>query len=298
MIAAHRTFFIFISFTAALFALAFALWLVSRPAPEQGAAVATEPFPPSLALNPDALTARAAALYDPATGRMLFAKNISEPLPLASLTKVMAAETVLAHVPPDLSVIITAEALAPEGDSGLQLGESWQLKDLLLYGLVASSNDAMAAAVGALGQGAIDTMNREAGRLGLTDTYFLNPTGLDHNTEISGAYGSARDVAVLAATFMRQHPDYFAATSQTGVSFDRGDRMVAAAATALPLLSTPGFIGAKTGYTDLAGGNLVAAFDIEVGRPLIGVVLGSTREGRFADMQTLITAARAAAKDI
>jgi D-alanyl-D-alanine carboxypeptidase (penicillin-binding protein 5/6) len=298
MISTHRTFFIFISFTAALFALAFAIWFFSRAEAPQETPLTATPFPPQLSLNPDALTAQAAALYDPATGRMLFAKNINEPLPLASLTKVMAAETVLANVAPELSVVITAEALAPEGDSNLQLCESWRLKDLLLYGLVASSNDAMAAAVGALGDGAIDTMNREASRLGLTDTYFLNPTGLDHNTEISGAYGSARDVAVLATTFMREHPDYFGATSKAGITFDRPDRTIEAAATAAPLLAAAGFIGAKTGYTDLAGGNLVAAFDIEIGRPLIGVVLGSTRDGRFEDMQTLIDAARAAAKDL
>lgn len=298
MMTSRRTLFLLISFMAALFAFAAAMWLIARAEPEAQPAAFEEPFPPLLSINPDALTAHAVALYDPSSGRMLFSKNLNEPLPLASLTKVMAAETVLANLPPELSVIITPEALLPEGDSGLRVGESWSLRDLLLYGLVASSNDAMAAAVGSLGKGAMDTINREASRLGLTQTYFLNPTGLDHNTEISGAYGSARDVAVLAAAFMREHPDYFSATSRQNITIDLADRTIEAAATAAPLYSTPGFIGAKTGYTDLAGGNLVAAFDLEVGRPLIGVVLGSTRDGRFADMQTLISAARASARDL
>ena len=297
MTTSHRTLFVLIALMAALFACAGGVWFMMRAEPSQEPTVIQKLFPPVLSINPDALTAHAAALYDPTSGRMLFSKNLNEPLPLASLTKVMAAETVLANLPPDLSVIITPEALRPEGDSGLYAGESWSLRNLLLYGLVASSNDAMAAAVGSLGEGAMDIMNREASRLGLTQTYFLNPTGLDYNTEISGAYGSARDVAVLATAFMREHPDYFSATSKQSITIDLSDRTIEAAATAAPLYSTPGFIGAKTGYTDLAGGNLVAAFDLEVGRPLIGVVLGSTRDGRFADMQTLITAARAAATD-
>jgi D-alanyl-D-alanine carboxypeptidase len=64
--------------------------------------------------------------------------------------------------------------------------------------------------------------------------------------------------------------------------------------TAEPILEFPGLIGAKTGYTDLAGGNLVVAFDLEIGHPVIAVVLGSTQEGRFTDMRALIEAARIA----
>jgi len=53
----------------------------------------------------------------------------------------------------------------------------------------------------------------------------------------------------------------------------------------------PGFIAGKTGYTDLAGGNLVVVFDVEPGQPLIAVALGSTQEGRFSDIRALINAA-------
>jgi D-alanyl-D-alanine carboxypeptidase (penicillin-binding protein 5/6) len=137
-------------------------------------------------------------------------------------------------------------------------------------------------------------MNAEAQHLGLTETYFLNGTGLDLDVEVSGAYGSARDVAVLATAFMTRHPEYFSATAQQTVTLTVEGRTIEASSTATPLISTPGFIGAKTGYTDLAGGNLVAAFDIAVGHPLIAVVLGSTRDGRFEDMHLLIEASREA----
>ena len=69
---------------------------------------------------------------------------------------------------------------------------------------------------------------------------------------------------------------------------------ITAEATAAPLQDIPGFMGGKTGYTDLAGGNLAAVFDLTIGRPVVAVVLHSTEAGRFADIRTLLAAARAA----
>jgi D-alanyl-D-alanine carboxypeptidase (penicillin-binding protein 5/6) len=135
-------------------------------------------------------------------------------------------------------------------------------------------------------------MNQVAAELGLSKSYFLNPTGLDFNTTTSGAYGSAYDVARLAAIFYKQNSYYFEQTQHSAVSIDDSGRVSNGHATAQPLLSIPGFIGAKTGYTDLAGGNLVAIFDVEIGHPLVAVVLGSTLDGRFTDIKTLINAAR------
>lgn len=287
----HRSLVIFLFFIGALL-VGTGLLMLLRPGTPAALPAAALLSAPDILLAPESLIAQAAVVYDPTAERVLFSKNAGEPLPLASLTKLMAAATVLSATPEDASVIITADALKQEGDSGLIEGESWLLHDLLLYGLVASSNDAMAAAVSALGEGKIEAMNAEALRLGLTQTYFLNGTGLDLDTEIAGAYGSARDIAILAASFMKKHPAFFEATTKPSISLTVNDRTIVAPATAAPLQSLSGFIGAKTGYTDLAGGNLVAAFDISVGRPLILVVLGSTREGRFEDIQTLITAAR------
>jgi len=242
---------------------------------------------------PPALTAKAAILYDPRDGRILFAKNATDQLPLASITKLMTAEIVLSTVHPDTLVRITPESLAPDGDSGFRKGDTLPLYDLLKIGLIASSNDAMQAAAQSLGTNYIDKMNQVAHNLGYAQTYFLNPTGLDVNTTTSGAYSSAYDVARLAALFYKQNPAFFELTQKDSVTITVQGRTLTSHATAEPLLSIPGFIGAKTGYTDLAGGNLVAVFDIEIGHPLVAVVLGSTKQGRFDDIRSLISAARA-----
>lgn len=287
---------IFLYFVGGVMLCAALLVLVSFLQNEDRSPAAHADYPPEIVLDPGALTAHAAVVYDPLTKRVLFAKNASESLALASLTKLMAAEAVLSKMGLETSITITPEALRPEGDSGLRLGERWSIRELLTLGLVASSNDAMAAAVGSLGEDAIEGMNATANRLGLTETYFLNGTGLDLTTEISGAYGSARDVAVLAATFLKRYPEFFEASTKQTIVLEVGGRTIEATSTAGPLLGISGLVGAKTGYTDLAGGNLVAAFDIAVGHPLVAVVLNSTRQGRFEDIQTLITAARAAAQ--
>jgi D-alanyl-D-alanine carboxypeptidase len=243
-------------------------------------------------LTPEKLEAQAAVVYDPGTGKILFAKNADISLPLASITKLMTAEIVLSSKDPNTPITITARMLAPAGDWGFRAGDTVPLKELLKFGLIASSNDAMQAAAESLGPNYIEYMNTVAGNLELNRTHFLNPTGLDISSSVSGAYSSAYDVARLAALFYRQFPSYFELTQRSSVSIQSGDRTLSAPATALPLLSTPGFIGAKTGYTDQAGGNLVAVFDVEIGHPLIGVVLGSSHDGRFSDMQILMSAAR------
>jgi D-alanyl-D-alanine carboxypeptidase len=201
----------------------------------------------------------------------------------------MSAEVVLSSTKGDEQITITPQDLKPSGDWGFRVGEVWSLKNLIKFGLVASSNDAMAAAASALGSSAIDTMNRRAKELGLTNMYFYNPTGLDLDEETAGAYGSVHDVALLAAAFLEQFPAQFEATAATSVSISEGKRTLEAEATAAPLLAIPGLIAAKTGYTDLAGGNLVAAIDMEVGHPVIVAVMGSTVDGRFEDVKLLTT---------
>ncbi|MDE1924875.1 MAG: D-alanyl-D-alanine carboxypeptidase [Patescibacteria group bacterium] len=273
---------------SALFVI-FLVYLVAHTATPKTA----EAFPPDVMLNPDALTAKSAIIYDPADGRVLFAKDGRTPRPLASLTKLMTAQAILSTQSTDQLVTITPVDIASDGFWGFKVGDVVKLSDLLRFGLVASSNDAMAAAATSLGGDYLDQLNQTAGSLGLSHTYFLNPTGLDLTASTSGAYGTAGDVALLAASFLKKYPQYFELSTQPTVTIRDGDRTLWGAATEVPLQNIPGFIGAKTGYTDLAGGNLVAAYDIDIGHPLIAVVLGSTEKGRFSDIRTLIEASRA-----
>lgn len=251
------------------------------------------------------LTAKAAYVLDARTGKVLFQKNDEKRLPLASLTKVMTALVATTLAPASQSVIITQEAIETEGDSGLRVGEVWSLKNLIDFSLASSSNDgarAIGFAIGALGDlnatssasseiNFIKEMNTEAAKIGMTQTYYLNDTGLDQSTVQGGAYGTAKDMATLFDYILKNHPDIMEATRQASFSIASETGILHTAINTDTIVDTiPGLIASKTGDTDLAGGNLVVAFDPELGRPIIISVLGSTTDGRFEDVSKLVTA--------
>lgn len=251
-----------------------------------------------------ALTAKGAYVLDVNSGEVLYAKNENERLALASVTKVMSALVASEIALPESVVTITGEALRAEGDSGLLNGERWMLKELLDFSLISSANDGMRAI--ALTFGALDStsnstelimrdfvsrMNRKANELGMKNTYYFNDTGLDETKDKGGAYGSAKDQAILFEYILREKPFLLTATREASISAISLNGLIHNAKNTSSITgSIPGIIASKTGFTDLAGGNLVVAFDPEIGRPIIISVLGSTVEGRFSDMLMLIKA--------
>lgn len=251
-----------------------------------------------------ALQAKSAYVYDARTKEVLYAKNENTRTPLASLTKVMSALVAKELSPEYGTITITNNSLKTEGDSGLLVNEKWLLKDLLDFSLVSSSNDgihAIALALGALKNSKasdaeveadfVRAMNAKAAELHLKNTYFWNETGLDESEVKGGAYGTARDMATLLEYVITREPEMLEATRQSSAIITSLDNLQHAIKNTNALASdTPGLLGSKTGYTDIAGGNLVFVFDPELGRPIIVTVLGSTAEGRFKDAEKLINA--------
>lgn len=255
----------------------------------------------SSAFTEPSLTARAAIVYDVQLKEILFEKNAHAQLPLASITKLMPTLIALESLPRDVPITIAENMLWAEGDSGFVIGERWDLLDLIDATLVTSSNDGATALASAVSGGsmeqAISLMNKRARALDLHQTYFLNPTGLDESGTMAGAYGSAYDVAQLLAFLITQYPEALERTAHDTTLFTpENGASVNAHNTNEALGEIPGFIAGKTGYTDLAGGNFAVAFDVEVGHPIIVVVLGSTQAGRFEDVRTLVRATRDAFK--
>ena len=133
-------------------------------------------------------------------------------------------------------------------------------------------------------------MNAKARKLGLAQTYYLNATGLDGSEQVSGGYGSARDVAFLLAYIIKNAPHAISATRYSSVAVVSSQASYTAKNTNSSLPQIPGLIASKTGFTTLAGGNLAVVFDAGFNHPIAVVVLGSTREGRFRDVQKLVAA--------
>ncbi len=266
----------------------------TRTNAQTAAAAAPTQTPP-----PPHVTAQSAIIYDVPSGTVLYAKNEAVQLPLASITKLMTAVVVRETLQSDDVIAIAPEALERDGDSGLLAQQLWRVGSLLDLTLVESSNDgaqalALAAASpirtkypGASPDAFVWRMNDLAQTLGLTQTYYLDPTGLDVSDTMASAYGSALDVAHLIAYMVKAYPDLLSATSERSIEVSD------ASGTTYTVLNTdkatdiPGLIGGKTGYTDLAGGNLAIVFDADIGHPVIVVALHSTKEGRFEDVRAL-----------
>lgn len=268
------------------------------------AAVATSTSP----FDDITLLARSALVVDVTGAEVLYARAPEEQRPLASITKVMTALVAAEVLASDERVGITEQALAREGDSGFVAGDVWRAQELIDFTLITSSNDgAQALALAAepyirerypqapRQDAFIWRMNQKAQELALTQTYYLDATGLDESKTQASALGSAADMAALLGYAIETHPGVFSATAKDGklIAGENGNEHTANNTNTL-LGEIPGLIAGKTGYTDLAGGNLAIIFDASIGRPIIAVVLGSTKEGRFRDMQKLVDATRTA----
>lgn len=247
-----------------------------------------------------ALQAKAAYVWDVSLQRVLYAKNEGEALPLASITKLMTA--LLSHelIADDVETIVPLSAIRQAGNSGLTAGEHLGVRELRDLALITSSNDAAHALAATVGEllGTQDAasqfvrgMNIRADELGLPSLEFWNATGLDQSETKPGAIGSARDVTFLMEYIVTQYPELIAPTQQSATRiYNTAGAYHEADNTNEVAREIPNMIGSKTGFTDLAGGNLTIAFDAGHNRPIIITVLGSTRDARFTDVLTLVEA--------
>jgi D-alanyl-D-alanine carboxypeptidase (penicillin-binding protein 5/6) len=231
--------------------------------------------------------AKAWALVDARTGRVLASHAASRPLPIASTTKLMTAYVAMHEMP--LDRIVRAAPYEPiYGESLLNLrpGQRVSVRDLL-YGLILrSGNDAaydLARAAAGSEARFVRQMNRHAAALGLSDSHYANPVGLDQR----GNYSSARDLAALTRRLLRM-PEFakIAASRSARLSSLRPPRRI----TTLNdlLLEEPWVTGVKTGHTFDAGYVLVSS-GRRRGADLISVVIGApTEEARDGDSLALL----------
>ncbi|MBR4906493.1 MAG: D-alanyl-D-alanine carboxypeptidase [Clostridia bacterium] len=214
--------------------------------------------------------AQAAYLIEANSGRVLYAKNETARLPMASTTKIMTALLAVESGRLTEKVTVVQEAVGTEGSSMyLKAGEKISLEDLV-YGLMLTSGNDAAVAIACFLDGSTsafaDHMNARAKTLGLSDTHFVTPNGLhdpDH-------YTTARDLALLGAAAL-ENP-FFAEIVRTQYRRTEGTNPHTLKNKNRLLWEYEGGIGVKTGYTKAAGKCLV--FAAERGEmKLVGAVL-------------------------
>ena len=226
------------------------------------------------------ISAQSAILLDGTTGRILFEQNPDARAKVASTTKIMTGLLVAEECDLSARVCIPKEATGIEGSSlYLKAGEVLTV-EALLYGMMLHSGNDAAVALAMYCAGSVpafaEKMNRRAEELGLTDTNYVNPHGLDTENH----YSTARDLAVLAAAAMENEIFRKVVSTKTAVFGDRTftnhNKL---------LWRYEGAVGVKTGYTMSAGRILVSAAERN-GRRLIAVTIRDRND--WADHATML----------
>ena len=215
------------------------------------------------------VSARSAVLLDAASGRVLWEKDGEEQSLIASTTKIMTGLLIAEDCELKAQIQVPEEAVGIEGSSlYLKQGESISV-ETLLYGLMLQSGNDAAAALAIHHSGSMEAfaqaMNVRAKQLGLWNTHYVNPHGLDSE----GHYSTALDLARLTACAM-DNPVFHRIVSTKTVS--RGDRTFVNHNRLL--WQYEGAVGVKTGYTRSAGRILVSCAERN-GRRLIAVTISA-----------------------
>lgn len=266
------------------------------PVPEKLLGVATttdsrelwKPRIPRIGAPPDALplTAVSAISYDLTDDKLLYARNIEERLPLASLTKIMTAIVALETYAPDQKLEVTEADLVGENSMGLLNGEELPFSELLYGMMLPSGNDAaeVIARNSSFGrENFVYLMNKKAEDLGLSNTRFTNPSGLEGD---GAQYSSAYDLLVLTR-YALQNKTFaeVARTVEHTVPASKTNQEYYLYNETNLLTSYPGVKGVKTGYTYEAGMCLVSYLEYK-NHKIIAVVLNSSN--RRQEMKDLL----------
>ena len=240
--------------------------------------------PVARAAGPE-VSAQSAVVLTADTGAVLFEKDGHTPRPVASTTKIMTALLALeaAQEQGDPLVDITQEMVAVEGSSmGLQAGDSISLTGLAAGMLLASGNDAANAAALYL-DGSLESfaarMNQRAAALGMEDTHFVTPSGLDgEDAQGLGHLSTAYDMALLArAALEDQAFRQLCSSPSLAVEFAEPVKRVTYTNHNKLLTQYQGCVGVKTGFTKEAGRCLVSAAERD-GALLIAVTLNAPND--------------------
>lgn len=224
------------------------------------------------------VSAKSAILIEADSGDTVYEKNANIRMPMASTTKIMTAIVAIENCPLDKEVKITKESVGIEGSSiYLHEGETLTMEQLLYALLLSSANDAsvaIATEVGGSPDAFVDMMNEKADELGLCDTHFDNPHGLDSENH----YTTSRDLAAIAAYAMK-NPIFadIVSTYKKSIPLNDGEGTRVLVNHNKLLRLYEGAVGIKTGFTKKSGRCLVSCAEVD-GVRMICVTLNAPND--------------------
>lgn len=232
------------------------------------------------------IDSKGAVAIDRKTGTILYEKNPHQQMAIASITKLMTALIIIEENQLDEIVTVSRNSSSTEGSTMfLHSGEQITVENLIRGLIINSANDsAVALAEHNAGsvQDFVDKMNKRAAELGLSNTHFANPTGLDDSNNYSSPY----DIAKLGNYLYNNKLIQQAAQTQSESVPSKDNQFIHELQTTNKLIGNyPGIKGLKTGHTDLAGLCLISVAENDEGDEIITVVLNSP--ARFKETKIL-----------
>jgi len=231
---------------------------------------------------------------------ILFEKNPDSELPLASITKLMTYLVANEFYKNEQDIVVAKEAAEQANTlNALLEGDRLKVSELIPIMLIESSNDAAFALTKVIGEaGFLDLMNFKAKELGLLNTHFYNPTGVDPEARAMPQdqinYSTANDIAKLTKNLIFNQGEFLEIVSQKEYPLYKEGKMVSVLKNTNELIGEiPEVIGGKTGTTDRAGECLMVIMKLDNSNEneyTIGVILNS--KNRFNDMKTLLNCSK------
>ena len=237
--------------------------------------------------NEPYITAKSALVYDLTSNKIIYSKNPKEKLPMASLTKIMTAIISLENPKKDDKYIVSQKDLVGEDVMGLSSGENLTLNELL-YGLILTSGNDSAETLASNFDGGrpvfIKAMNDKAKALGLSDTNFTNPTGLEGD---GFQHTTAYDLLIITKYALSKFPAFndVISTFDYNIYQTANHKAYYLENQTNLLTSYRGVKGVKTGYTPEAGLCLVTYLDYN-GHKIVSILLNS--DNRRGEMKELL----------
>jgi serine-type D-Ala-D-Ala carboxypeptidase (penicillin-binding protein 5/6) len=227
--------------------------------------------------------------------KILLEKKSNDKLPIASITKLMTYLVASEFYKDGQDIVVTKEAAQQANTlNALLEGDMLKVSELIPIMLIESSNDAAFALTRVIGEeGFIDLMNFKAKDLGLSSTYFYNPTGADPEARNMPPdqinYSTANDIVKLTKNLIFNQPNFLKIVSQKEYPLYKEGEIVSTLVNTNELIGEiPEVVGGKTGTTDRAGECLMVIMKLNPDNAdeyTIGVILNS--KDRFSDMRTL-----------
>ena len=240
------------------------------------------------------IEAQAFSVYDADRWQEIYGKNSDVSLPIASLAKTLPLAVAFGELGGEKVITLSPRAIKEAGDFGLFVYEKWNTGDLIKFTMMSSANDGVYALSESMPE-ILVKVNEKAKKIGMNNFYFGSVTGLDlidettKKSKEATAFASAKDANMMAIYAWKLRPEIFGASAVQELELTSLSSFVHQVKNTNVILNKiPDVLFSKTGYTELAGGNLSVIFKNRRGETLAVTLLGSTFFGRFSDMEQII----------